>query len=326
MEKRSWKANLLSSSIPLEYEAAKILAEETFAVSSDYSFIKKDEQGIEKEFSCDIKARGYCPFSNPQKISLLFNLLVECKYRKPNTAFLFLQDPNRPEFSNGLIGSTMSVVDAFSYTFLRKEPIYKLEATMDWCFKGVEIDLADGKVCSAELRRGISQLQYALPQLMMSELRRSIWADVSENWPFAFAPILLTNAPLYVAKKDLCIQNLNETKELEDISYEVDALILNINSGPLFEVHCKHIFSDLGALLKEKNLKSIEEFRKKGGEWELPSYYISLLMHGLFPSEGMFSQIFVINMKKFQEFVKNLKAAIAETSRRRQIKKSKLLY
>jgi hypothetical protein len=57
--KKKWKAGLLSSSVPLEYEVAKILAKEAFAVSADYSYLRRDEQGIEKEFSCDIEATAY---------------------------------------------------------------------------------------------------------------------------------------------------------------------------------------------------------------------------------------------------------------------------
>jgi len=48
MSKRDWKSALLSSSLPLEHEAAKILSRQGYEVESDYSYRRLDESGAFK--------------------------------------------------------------------------------------------------------------------------------------------------------------------------------------------------------------------------------------------------------------------------------------
>jgi hypothetical protein len=58
MPDRKWKSNLLSTSLPLEYEVARTLVTKGFAVEADYTYGRDAESGQSKDFSVDILARG----------------------------------------------------------------------------------------------------------------------------------------------------------------------------------------------------------------------------------------------------------------------------
>ena len=87
--KRKWKHSLLSSSLPLEFEIAKLLASLEFAIDADYTFSRTDA-GETKDFSVDIFATKYTrqPEPDPTRVDLL--ILVECKFRTPQKRWLFL--------------------------------------------------------------------------------------------------------------------------------------------------------------------------------------------------------------------------------------------
>ncbi len=79
---------LVSSSLPLEFEAAKILVSKGFSTSADFAYARSDS-GFIKDFSVDLHATGYIPFSNPNEVVATLQLLVECKQRHPNISWLF---------------------------------------------------------------------------------------------------------------------------------------------------------------------------------------------------------------------------------------------
>jgi hypothetical protein len=160
-----WKPRLVSSSLPLEYEAARHLAEKGFAVSADYAYAR-DDLGVTKDFSVDIHARGFAPFSDQNKNWASLDLLVECKQRGPNVSWLFLPDPNDPGFSPVTLGCTLRSFDAFSHWFLPSNATVGFDKGVQFCYKGVEVDDISGQVFDSELKHGVAQLQYALPRVV----------------------------------------------------------------------------------------------------------------------------------------------------------------
>jgi hypothetical protein len=54
MSDKKWKSNLLSSSLPLEYEIAKTLVTKGFVVEADYTYGRDAESGQPKDFSVDM--------------------------------------------------------------------------------------------------------------------------------------------------------------------------------------------------------------------------------------------------------------------------------
>jgi len=78
MSDKKWKSSLVSSSLPLEHEVARILVAKGFSVEADYTYAR-DDAGRLKDFPVDINATGYSPFNDPNQVDGMLELLVECK-------------------------------------------------------------------------------------------------------------------------------------------------------------------------------------------------------------------------------------------------------
>ena len=164
MSSKKWKDNLLSSSLPLEFNVAKILVSKGFWVNSDFAYARNDT-GIVKDFSVDIEATAYPPFTDPNKIDASLTLLVECKYRSPNIKWLFMPEPNIGDFSPFTLGCTIRKIDEFSSYIIDENKTAEFDNNFPISYKGTEIDFGNQSVHDNELKHGIAQLQYALPRL-----------------------------------------------------------------------------------------------------------------------------------------------------------------
>lgn len=240
-----WKSRLLSSGIPLEYEAAKLLVSQGFAVDADYKYSRVD-LGDKKDFSVDLHARGWLPFDSTKKLTSELTLLVECKFRHPNMLWLFLPEPNEPDLSPISLGRTIRIVDELS-SFLSSFDVppngtVPFDENMEFAFKGIEVDKEKGNAHDSEIRRGILQLQYALPQLLKTLIYWHLGAGANEGHPFFFCPILLTTAPLYLADHGLDVDAVKSATEIRDLAKEVPYLIVYSDYGPDFDAHCASLF------------------------------------------------------------------------------------
>jgi hypothetical protein len=124
MSDKKWKSNLLSSSLPLEYEVARTLVKKGFVVEADYTYGRDAESGQPKDFSVDMLARGLPPFTAPNTIDGSLELLIECKHRIRGTKWLFLPDMNQGAFSHIYLGCALRVFDDFSPYIVNKNPSY----------------------------------------------------------------------------------------------------------------------------------------------------------------------------------------------------------
>src|SRR5689334_5977999 len=91
-----WKEILLSSSFPLEFDTAKVLSSHEFYVGPEYKYSRQNEHGRIIDFSVDILAESWWPFTTKsRKISI--DILVECKYRnrRAGSSWLFLPSLDR---------------------------------------------------------------------------------------------------------------------------------------------------------------------------------------------------------------------------------------
>src|SRR5689334_17446118 len=105
-----WKGKLLSSSLPLEFEVARLMARRGFTVSSDFPYLR-DDAGVPKEFSVDLLS-GWLAAKLPKgQPSCWLSLLLECKYRRHGITWLFLPNPERGPLTFTSSGHTLRVVD-----------------------------------------------------------------------------------------------------------------------------------------------------------------------------------------------------------------------
>lgn len=316
-----WKDKLVSSSFPLEYEAAKILVKNHFIVDSDYTYSRSD-LGTKKDFSVDINATAYIPYTNDNKIDSEINILVECKQRKKSVKWLFLPDPNKDDFSSLTLGRTINVIDNFSKEFIEANATVSLDENTFLCYKGIEIDTNDGRVYDNELRHGLHQLQYALPRLLKENIIHNIFGHEEDNKPFFICTILLTTATLHVAKKMLTISKVEESSNIEDFSKEVPYLITYLDHGPDFKEHCKNEFKDLNEIdMNNSVVKSISEYRQKNGEYNflLPENLAkSLQRANTSELHEYFTQMIVCNMDEFPNLIKEIKKITTKATRNKK--------
>jgi len=312
MSDKKWKSNLLSSSLPLEYEAARVLATKGFAIDADYTYGRDAESGLSKDFSVDILAAGYPPFTDPNIIDGTLELLVECKHRIRGTRWLFLPDVNRTEFSNIYLGCALRVFDNFSTYVVDKKPSYEFTNKTPCCYKGVEVQ-SSGSVFDAEIKHGIEQLRYALPLLMRNGIVHNIAGHPEDNQPFLICPILLTTAELFVLDKKLSMATVEAADDLTDLGKPVPYLITYSGYGPGFESHCQKI---CGVLTKHymgnKRVREIDDLRGVISDGKYRHQGPLAFMEGLATSNDTvlplyFTQFIVCNMDGFAKLVDKLK-------------------
>jgi hypothetical protein len=304
-----WKSRLVSSSLPLEFEAAKILVSKRFAISADFAYARNDS-GVVKDFSVDLHATGFPPFLNPNEILATIELLVECKQRHPNISWLFFPDPNQPDFSPITLGCTLHAEDEFSRLFFAPNATVSFDKNIRFCYKGTEIDEANGNVYDSELKHGIAQLQYALPRLYTESVLFNAHNHPENNHPFLFCSILLTTANLFVAHRGLTTADVENSSSLKDIAAQVPYLIFFSDYGPDFVAHCRKECAPLVELPKMDSIRSIEDYRRKNGEHVhlLPSVLATSLSEvQRYELISHFSHFVVCTMRHFPSLINRVK-------------------
>lgn len=311
-----WKDRLLSSSIPLEYEAAKVLSKSNFAINFDYSYIRLDNK-LEKEFSIDIKAGGYYPFNINSSIKIEVDLLIECKYRNPNVSWLFIEDVNIDEFSNFSSKGVIKMIDEFSeYTIENGD--FNL-SNLKTCLKGIEINTQNGEVHDTGINHGINQLTYCLPSLLKQHLFGSLVGHLEDNHPYIICPILVTTADLRVLNQKFSIENLTKSESLEDISEEVPYLKFYSDVYPSFKEHCRNTFKNLLESDTDSRYEYFQELRKN----DLDSLNLSKLENFISDprsfltdiqnsfSNDLFRETLICNFKYFPALLKEIRNIIS---------------
>lgn len=323
MSNRKWKKHLLSSSFPLEFDAAKILVSKGFSVKSDYTYSRNDS-GVVKDFSVDIKASTYTPFTNPDKITADVSLLVECKYRSPNIKWLFLPDPNDPDYSPITLGNTINIVDAFSPFLINRDASSNFDANLpEFCYKGTELNFSTGEVYDSELKHGISQLQYALPRLFAEGVEFNIFSHPDDNVPLIFSSILLTTANLFVIDNNTSLKDVLDASDINDLITQVPYLLFYSDYGPDFSTHCSKECSSLAELGEYKVVDELESLRlnskHKTYEFENPSVKgKDLATAQRYELKRYFTQFLVCTYTEFPMLIDSIKKTISQALKTRK--------
>lgn len=319
---RNWKSNFLSSGLPLEFEAAKLLVSKGFSVGSDFTYNREDAQasGVQKDFSVDIIATAYPPFDpKGNALHARLILLIECKYRRPETKWLFFPDINEGGFSSITPGYTLHIVSEFS-PYMINESSYKFESRLPLCYKGAEVHIGskDQEVHDKELKHAVSQLRYALPQLFKDEVWFELNNHPDDNIPFVFCPIILTTADLIVANETLTIETVEKSENISEISNDVPHLILYSDYGPDFERHCSKEFKSLAELGDLDSVKILEKNRHQSASKTYDFMYPSEIGKSLANAERFhlfryFNQFFVCTYHGFPSFIDAIKNTVLES-------------
>jgi hypothetical protein len=318
--KKTWKDNLLSSSVPMEFEVSKLLVKHGFSTSADYSYTRHGAQARD-DFSVDLEASIYLPFRRPNEITTELHLLVECKHRHRNNKWLFFPDPNPGGFSPFTLGRTPRVVDDFAPVMLDDRHSVAFDNKSIFCIKGVEIDLNNGSVYDAEIRKGLSQLQYALPRLVTEAIEWNLGCHPEECYPFLYCPVLLTTSEIFVAKADTTIESVERAETLPDLATPAPWVVVYCEQTQDFQRYRQITCEALSELIGSGATDWIDAVRKEARVYEssLPSAECGDLTGEYSRARlgGYFGQVIVCSLNHFETLLNKLKAVASRTDKTR---------
>ena len=271
MSSKKWKDALLSSSLPLEHLVAKKLAQSSFHIEGEYSYTRQSEQDVKKEFSVDLLAR--LPLVDEAQHGHWGNLdvLIECKYTWENMMWIFSPHPT----TLSPISILKHPVTINQYLCTRRidydHPFYH---DVKYCLRGTQFDKEGGKKKDdpSGISKGISQLRYATPSLVLDGISYQITAPVDNSLHIQIVcPILVTSAPLYVINSELdALKDFRDASELSDVAEEVDVLIVSQASGPQLQEYCGNLFDTFLADNRVAGgyMEALGKILVKKGAWE----------------------------------------------------------
>ena len=237
----NWKKHLLKSGLPFEYEVKECFVKNGCTVWDEYSYLKRDENNIEKEFSYDLDA-------NTWQGGHSIDFMVECKYKTEPTKWFFTPDPYsyQQDLSKN---SFFHPVDHFTKnTFLfSRIPFDNVfeEALGPFCLKGVEI--LRNQPIEVNISRAISQLSYAFIDKVISAFSSQLDKDVDifNDSIFLQIPMIITNADLHLINQNITTKEIENANSIEEISTQHDFVIFH---------------NKIGEHLRDFNIKKLAEF------------------------------------------------------------------
>ncbi len=241
MATKDWKNLLLKSGLPFEYEVKECFVNQGCQVGDEYSYIKPDENQIEKEFSYDLDV-SYIEDRN------FLTFMVECKYKTEPTKWFFLPDPNpRPDgLSQNCFFHTVDHFkkDKFLPTHYPYENIQKPLGPI--CLKGVEI--FQNQFLEKSISRAVDQLSYAFVEQVISSFANQLEIEPFFDTNFFNIPMIITNADLHLMNEKLTTSDIEKAKDIEEISSKHDFLLFH---------------NIIGESLKRHNKKALDQYFSK---------------------------------------------------------------
>jgi hypothetical protein len=306
--KKKWKDALLKTSLPLEYLVAEKLGKHGFHIDGEYSFVRRNEQNIETEFSVDLQASELLKKGKGDYWADL-NFLIECKYNYPGVRWVFSPHPENSEIGIGVVNileqlCTRRIAD--------KKLIYEFEEDLPYCVKGIELHETDANTQSID--RGIYQLKYAVLELASNMIYFQVdeWNDEDLHLG-VICPILVTTASLHVFRDGLTLEQFQNASDLNEVAEEVDALVAYQENKPQLNADVRKLLREMHARLPaiKKRLEQLEEIEGK------PEY------RGVLPVNFLFDSIFssypqrvlIVTYKAFEDIILKIRDSVSKSSK-----------
>ena len=261
---KAWQQTLLSSGLPLENDICSHLALRGCIGRFEYSYLKPDENSVDREFSYDVDAsyiRG--PY--------FMNLMIECKYRHPGARWIFAPaeygGPDELEANDFLhvIDDFMTPKFAYRHRFPR--------TLAPLCSKGVEL-LADG-ANEKTITQATHQLAYALAPQLASSIDNQANRWLTKDIAFFNIPIIITTAELFRLNEATTIQKIREAREIEDVASKSESLVLKYFPGADLQRYNRKV---LQAHLDRSDAKKLKSAFKSYTK-DLSHWYSNLAGH-----------------------------------------------
>ena len=306
---QKWKHALLMSSMPLEFEAARLLAREGFAINSDFRY-GFHEGEPRRDTAIDLHARLLLSVSDGDETGVPLELLVDCVHRPPHAAGLFLPDLNPEGLSPATPGRTLRVVDQFSPFVVAPDAAVRFDQDLPVCYKGMEVDLETGEVDEGLFRSGLWRLQNPLPRLLSENIHIQLTAHRHANRPFFFCPVLLTTSELYVLRPDITLPDITAAETIQEVGSQTPYLVIYSDMSPDFRRRCISEFDRLRPLLRDAKAEEIERKKARfyGDRVNLPFSILDALMTAdYFYLNTFFTQFVICSNEAFPALVRAMK-------------------
>lgn len=297
MSAKPWKDALLATGQPLEHSVARIVAEANLTPPREYGYIRPNENAIPTEFSIDIHTsqmglEGGIPFWG--------EYLIECKYRKEGTRWIFT-----PEEHEGILGPRLKdaliTLDVLSDDFsVDRSYVESFSKSYTFCSRGCEIFDKERNLVSIE--QAVSQLKYAVPNLAADALEHQIGRLLGPKAPiFLFASIVVTTAELWCLKPGTTVETIRSADELSDVAAQSDILVLYHPPDNLLQ---RYSASVIKQRFSEEDVARLDAALNARGHHSF-SHYTEVI------SRYWPSHFVIVHYSRFRECLKNLTAFVA---------------
>ena len=165
-----------------------------------------------------------------EEVDKNLNVLIECKYASPSVAWVFSTapklEPTVMSAFTSFAGLGRYVLRGFGHMEELEPPVY--------CTRGVS--LSSSSADPSQIRHGLQQIRYAVPKLLESLKTASREFD----WPLipVIAPLLVTNAPLYVLNSAVTVSTVERAESISEIGTEHKHLSIYQKAGPELRAVC----------------------------------------------------------------------------------------
>jgi len=233
---KDWKDAFLKSGLPLENDVKKYLDKKGCVGHLEYSYLRPNREQELTEFSYDIDS-SFFPGNH------YVDLMIECKYKHPNTQWVFLPEEYWEMYEIHPL-TFLHPNDYFidNKYYFHKTPNFTMELA-PLCSKGVEIQ--GNKQKENTLTGAYAQLSYAFADKITSGIEHQVdklLGPNSDKTVFFTIPIVVTTAELYRIRDSVTISDIKNSTLIEEIADRHNLLVVKNSIGPELEQYNLHIF------------------------------------------------------------------------------------
>jgi DNA-binding transcriptional MerR regulator len=247
---KSWKEALLASGLPLENDVQEYFRGKGCISHFEYSYLRPDELEIERQFSYDIDAAYILD-------NQFVTLMAECKYRHPNTKWIFLPDSydGPGELHPNDFMHPLDHFVGLRFPFRLNFPRHLAPA----CSKGVE--LAGDERNQKSITQALSQLAYAMAPKIADAIEHQVERLLVYDHIFFHVPMVVTTAGLFRINAGVTIKEIKEAHSLDKVALQEEMLVLHYTPGIELKKYNLNVLNALRQRLGEPKLtKSMQTF------------------------------------------------------------------
>jgi hypothetical protein len=274
MSKKVWKDHFLSSGVPLEYSVAQIFEELGSWRAEEFSYERKNEEGIPQIFSVDIRSTRI-----ERNSDIWLENLVECKYRHDDTKWLFTPSSSldyEARWGTDLSALFVTLDQCCADREIDRDSLGKFGQSYPMCEKGIELLRDDANPKSIE--QALRQLRYAVTAKALDAIRHQLImskTDGAATHIFVIVPIIVTTAELWRLRPGTTVESIRYASEIVEVAEPHDALVLRKKPDNLDIKHAETVFSSTFTETEQKKLHALADVSGRDGLARLVSYIMN---------------------------------------------------